>query len=162
MTPRASDALSLSTRLLLGFLAGALAVLVFHQLAILAMTQAGIIQGNPYSFRPIKPWNVPALVNSCFWGGLWGCVFALVAARLPRGAAWYAAGFAFGVLGPVLVGWFVVAPIKGNPVAAGWIPARMLNSIIINGLFGLGIAVFYSLLARPIAKRLVGQSKGSH
>jgi hypothetical protein len=142
--------------LLLGFAAGALAVLTFHQLTILAMSAAGLIQGAAYSFQGAPPWGVPRVLNQAFWGGLWGCVFALIAHRLvvhrlpgePKnwGPKGWLAGFVFGVLGPVLVGWFVVAPIKGLPVAAGWVPGRMVNSVIINGMFGVGLAVIWPIL----------------
>ncbi len=42
-------------------------------------------------------------------------------------------GFAFGVLGPVLASWFGVAPLKGTPIATGWVPQRMLAGLLING-----------------------------
>lgn len=68
--------------------------------------------------------------------------------RSPTGCgpkSWFA-GFVFGVLGPVMVGWFVVAPLKGLPVAAGWVPIRMMNSVIINGMFGVGVAAIWPFL----------------
>ena len=60
--------------LVLGFIAGALATLVFHQGMVLILNTAGIIPVQPYSMRPIPPFGVPALLNSMFWGGLWGIV----------------------------------------------------------------------------------------
>lgn len=133
-------------RLALGFAAGALAVFTFHQITILIMSTAGLIQGQAYSFQGAPPWGVPRVLNQAFWGGLWGCVFAMFADRLPNGPKGWLAGFVFGLLGPVMVGWFVVAPIKGLPVAAGWVPTRMLNSVIINGMFGVGVAAIWPLL----------------
>lgn len=134
-------------RLLLGFAAGVLAVLTFHQITILIMSTAGLIQGQAYSFQGGPPWGVPRVINQAFWGGLWGCVYALIADRLPgSGPKSWLAGLVFGVLGPVMVGWFVVAPIKGLPMAGGWVPTRMMNSIIINGMFGVGVAAIWPLL----------------
>lgn len=139
---------SLVSVLVIGFIAGALAVLIFHQVAIWLLTSFGAIQGTPYSLRPIAPFGVPQVINSVFWGGLWGCVFALLADRFPRSWPLWLAGILFGLLGPMLVNWFVVAPIKGQPAAQGFNPARMWPSAIIGGLFGLGTAVFYDLLRR--------------
>lgn len=139
---------SMAGLLLLGFVAGALATLTFHQVTIWLLTALGAIQGNPYSLQPIAPFGVPQVVNIAFWGGLWGCVFALVADRFPRSWPLWLAGLLFGAIAPTLVGWFIVAPLKGQPVASGFNPARMWAGPVINGMFGLGTAVFYDLLQR--------------
>jgi hypothetical protein len=39
---------------------------------------------------------------------------------------------------PTLAGWFVVAPLRGQPIAAGGIPSRMAIGLFVNGLWGLG------------------------
>ena len=49
---------------------------------------------------------------------------------------------------PSLVGWFVVAPLKGQPIAAGWNVARLWIAPVVNGLWGLGTALLYELLTR--------------
>ena len=46
----------------------------------------------------------------------------------------------------VFVSWFVVAPIKGLPIATGWVPLRMLISLLINGAWGIGTVLIFSLL----------------
>lgn len=131
-----------------GFLAGVLAILVFHQGMIFILSQAGMIQGSAYATRPIPPWGVPAILNQMFWGGLWGLVYALVADRWPARGTPLLAGLLFGLLGPQLVAWFVVSPIKGQPIAAGFDPMRMLTGALIQGAFGIGVALFYELLSR--------------
>ena len=65
-----------------GFIGGFLSVLVFHQLFIWAMMQAGWMNANVYSARAIPPLGVPQILSQAFWGGLWGIVFALVVPRL--------------------------------------------------------------------------------
>ncbi|HRJ69255.1 MAG TPA: hypothetical protein PK812_06565 [Beijerinckiaceae bacterium] len=136
-------------KLVFGFLAGALAVLVFHQATIFMLGVLKVIPaGNAWSFRP-NPWRVPVLVNSMFWGGLWGIAYTFVQNRLPR-SRWLG-GFVFGVLGPALVGsWLVVALLKGNPVFAGFAPPRLLIGALINGVFGIGVAVFHDLIGRRL------------
>ncbi|HEY7382756.1 MAG TPA: hypothetical protein VH835_01625 [Dongiaceae bacterium] len=138
--------------LVIGFVAGALAVFIFHQLTILLLSLGAATPGNVYSMRPIPPFGVPAVFNQAFWGGLWGCVFALVADRFPRSWPLWLAGLVFGAVGPTLVGWFVVAPLKGNPVAQGFDAARMWRGPVINGMFGLGLGIFFDLLRRLSAR----------
>ena len=60
-------------------------------------------------------------------------------------------GFTCGVLGPVLASWFVVAPLKGTPIAAGWVPQRMLASVLINGCWGIAMVLIYAGLRRWVS-----------
>lgn len=53
---------------------------------------------------------------------------------------------ALGALALPMVGWFIVAPLKGQPLAAGWNTSRMGLSMLSNGMWGLGTVVFYRLL----------------
>ena len=153
MTPTGPGLRPLPMVLLLGFAAGALATLTFHQLTVWLLTLTGMSEGSPYSLRPVAPFGVPQVINAAFWGGLWGCVFALLADRFPRSWPLWLTGLLFGMLGPTLVGWFVVNPIKGRPVANGFVPARMINGPIINGMYGVGTALFYDLLRRWTQRR---------
>jgi hypothetical protein len=49
---------------------------------------------------------------------------------------------------PTLVGWFVVAPLKGQPMAAGFVPSRMWLGPVINGVWGLGTGIGLALARR--------------
>jgi hypothetical protein len=146
----------LMRNVVLGFVAGALAVATLHQLMVFLLTQFGMIQGTVYSMRPIPPWGVPAILNQMFWGGLWGILFALVLESVPSARPIWLVGLLFGVIALPIVGWFVVAPIKGTAIAAGWVPRRMLVSVLINGGWGIAVAIIYILLARATAS---GRSK---
>ena len=138
---------SVAAVILLGFVAGFLATLTVHQIAIGLLNALGAVPNPPYSMRAIPPLGVPAVLNLAFWGGLWGIVWALVADRLPRRWPLWLAGLVFGALAPTLVGWFVVAPIKGQPVANGFNLARMWIGPLVNGVWGLGTALIYSFLS---------------
>jgi hypothetical protein len=139
---------SIATVILLGFVAGFLATLTVHQLTIGLLHMLGATQNPPYSMRAIPPLGVPSVLNLAFWGGLWGIVWALVAERMPRRWPLWLAGLIFGALAPTLVGWFIVAPIKGQAVANGFNPARMWIGPLVNGVWGLGTALIYDLLRR--------------
>ena len=69
-------------------------------------------------------------------------------------------GLGVGLLS-VLVGWFVVAPVKGLPVAGGFVPARMLTTIVINGVWGIGIGLVLSLLMRKVRGRADGPHRAA-
>ena len=139
-----------STRLFLGFIAGALSVLIFHQITVEALYLLGLAPFSAFRVTPVPPFGVPLVVNLCFWGGLWGALFSQVALRLPMRI--WVAGIALG-LTAALVGLFIVAPIKGNPIAAGWQVWPIARSLLINGIWGLGVGLIFPVLApRPLVR----------
>jgi hypothetical protein len=134
-------------RAALGFLSAALAVLIFHQgmVAILYFAQIpGLEAGAPYSLAGVPPLGVPRVVDLCFWGGLYGIVFGLASPVLPRPL--WSTGLAFGVIA-ALVGLFVVAAIKGQPLGGGWVINNWVRSLLINGAWGVGMGIIYPMLA---------------
>ncbi|HEX6979308.1 MAG TPA: hypothetical protein VF342_08410 [Alphaproteobacteria bacterium] len=134
----------------LAFIAGALAVIIFQQILIGLLYLLGVIPGGPFNMRPTAPLGVPQLLSSAFWGGLWGIAFAFAADRVPARAYW-ALALLFGAGLLPAVGWFVVQPLKGQPIASGWQPARMGLSVLINGIWGIGVAIAWRVLRRPSA-----------
>ena len=128
--------------LVAGFVAGFLAVLIFHQLMLGLLHLIGLTAGQPYAMRAVPPLGLPAFLSAAFWGGVWGIVFALVHHRFPRGAAYWVTAFLFGAVLPTLVAWFIVFPLKGMPAGNGWQPAGMLTGILVNGAWGIGTAFF--------------------
>lgn len=134
----------------LGFVAAVIAVLVAHQLMVLALYLIGWVPNAPYSFRP-NAWGVPQIINGMFWGGLWGIAFAFAAPKIPIAATWLK-GIVLGLLGPLLIGgWIVMAAIRGQPFFAGFVPMRMLIGALILGAFGLGWIYIYQAIARTRA-----------
>ena len=135
-------------RALLGFIAAALSVLIFHQGMVGALHALAIpgleIARTPYNLAPIPPFGVPALASLCFWAGLYGAAFGLVAPRLTL--PFWLAGLLTGVIA-VLVGMFLVAAIKGNPIAGGWVWNNWVRGLLINGCWGLGLGLIYPMLA---------------
>lgn len=132
----------MTRQLTFGFVAGALAVLVFHQTMILALHLMGFAPNFPWSLRSIAPFGVPALLNQMFWGSLWGVGFAAVASRIPV-ANDLARGAIYGLLGPWLLGNGILVPLfKGGTYLWGLNPQNMWRGALIGAAFGLGIAVF--------------------
>jgi hypothetical protein len=142
-------------RIVLGFLAGAIAVLIFHEGVIYLLGTAGYIANRAWSMTPqIPPWGVPRLINNVFWGGLWGSLFALLYAWIPGGMAWLK-GLVYGLFIAVISNWFLLPLIRGRYFGvgdtaffSGWDAQRMLITIAIVCAFGLGLGIIYGLV-RP-------------
>jgi hypothetical protein len=135
-------------KLFYGFVAGFLAVLLFHQPTLAILTELGVAKASVYSARPTAPFGVPQVVSIAFWGGIWGIVFAAIEHRLPRRALYWVYAFGFGAIFPTLVAWFVVAPLKGLPAAGAWQSARMITGLVINGAWGVGTALLLAVADR--------------
>jgi hypothetical protein len=133
--------------LLVGALAGAAAVIVFHQSAAALLHALQLTPRAAYSFSPTQPFGIPQLWSLAFWGGVWGIVLAAALARLD-GARLIVAATLFGAVAPTLVAWFVVAPLKGQPIAGGWAPAAMAIGPIVNAAWGLGTGIGLHLFGR--------------
>jgi hypothetical protein len=130
-----------------GFVAGAIGVLVFHQAIILLMYLAGLLPSPPYSMRATEPFGVPQVLSSAFWGGLWGIVLVWFMSTLRWADRLWVAVLFGGVL-PTLVGILVVTPLKGGDPAARLQVAMLLRGFVINGAWGLGTALTYRAVRR--------------
>lgn len=122
------------------FIAGAVAALLFQQGTIAILNALGYAP-PPFSYTRTRPLNVPMVWSLVFWGGVWGLVYGFVESKFPDGILYWIAAFLFGAIFPVLVLWFVVFPLKGQPVAAGWDTTRMLVQVLHHGMWGLGTGI---------------------
>jgi hypothetical protein len=141
-------------RALLGFLAGAIAVVIAHQVMVLLLYLIGQIPNPPYSFRGNQI-GVPLLINQMFWGGLWGVLYGFIVGSFP--AAWptWMNGLVFGLGVHSIIGNWVVVPLIRNlfvavpqPLFSGWVPLRMLIGVLIGTAFGMGVAYVFAALTR--------------
>ena len=148
-----------------GFIAGAVAVLVFHQVGFLVLTQLGVLTAKTYSLAPTPPWGVPQVISSAFWGGVWGVVasfvlrrrpgvFASVVLRQRAGGANPLAWIVFGGTLPVLVAWFIVQPLKGLPAGGGFHMPAVLAVPLVHAFWGFGMWVVMQVL-RQLSGRAV-------
>ncbi|MFN3888947.1 MAG: hypothetical protein ACK4MV_01025 [Beijerinckiaceae bacterium] len=125
----------------LGFVAGALGVLFFHQ--IMGWFISGRIPWSNWS--PVPPFAVPVIVNQTFWGGVWGIVFAFFYDRFPKGLAYLVAAFAFGAVFPTLVAWCVIPLIKGGAIGPRGV---WYNGPLLNGAWGFGAGLCLAIFRR--------------
>jgi hypothetical protein len=131
----------------IGFIAGAVAVLIFHQGAVALLGALGMTERVPYTMQATHPFGVPQLWSLTFWGGVWGVLFAALLTRLDGWRLVIASLFLGAVL-PTIVAWFLVAPLKGQAVAAGFVPMGMAFGVIVNAAWGLGTGIGLALFGR--------------
>ena len=120
-----------------GFFAGIIGVLVFHQPALALLHALGITPGTAYAAKATSPFGLPQYASLAFWGGLWGILAAALFRDL-TGARLVGTMVVFGAIAPTLVAWFIVAPLKGLPVAGGFKAAALATGLIVNAAWGLG------------------------
>jgi hypothetical protein len=127
------------------FIAGFLSTLLFHQGLLWLLYAGGFSPRAPWNMTPVPPFHVPAVISLAFWGGVWGMVlWALI--RTSQGGGYWAKALVIGALGPSLVAWFVVMPVKGMGVGGGWDVKVIISSLLLNGAWGLGAALLMRLM----------------
>jgi len=134
-------------RIALAFIAGFLATLIFHQIALTAFHAAGFTSHAAWSMRPVPPFGVPSVISLSFWGGVWGMIMIPVIDRF-RGAAYWIWAIVFGAVLPTLVAAFIVAPLKHQPIPTDGRLKALAIGLTINGAWGLGTAAFYRMFSR--------------
>ena len=150
-----SSSIKLSpTNLLLGFVAGALAVVTAHEAIIYVLWTAKVLPptAQPWSMTAYGPFGVPTIANRMFWGGLLGALFAAIWPILPSSAMWLR-GLIYGVLVVIFSNWLLVPFIKGTvfklpnqALFGGLDPTRMMITLVILCSFGLGLGLIYGML----------------
>ena len=131
------------------FIAGFVSTLVFHQGVLWLLYVSGVSPRAPWNMTPVPPLHIPTVISLAFWGGVWGIVlWALINAS--TGNAYWIRALVIGALGPSLIAWFVVMPIKGMGLAGRWDPKIIVGALLLNGAWGLGVALLMRLLNRVI------------
>jgi hypothetical protein len=129
------------------FIAGFLSTLLFHQGVLLLFNLLGVFNRSPWNMDPVPPLGVPSVISLAFWGGVWGIpIWYLM--RHATGAAYWARAIVFGAIGPTVVAFLLVVPLKGGAFGAGWDPKLWIGGLIVNGAWGFGLALLIRALRR--------------
>ena len=139
----------LTSGIIVPFIAGFLAVLIFHQGVWAIFSAAGKTPAPAWSMDKTGPLGVPSVINAAFWGGIWG--IAMVQFILPLFASslgYWLTCIVLGGLLTSLVALLVVFPAKGRPFAAGWNPAIWIFALLVNGAWGFGLGLFLPFIAQ--------------
>lgn len=133
---------TISTRLSLGFLAGAFSHLIFQGGFGGILYAANLLPGLVWSLAPVEPFGVPRSLNLAFWAGLWGLGYALLEPRLTAHFGRWLGGLVYG-LAPLAGYWFVVLPLKGLGIGGGFHLAMVPIEIGFHAVFGIGVAILF-------------------
>lgn len=130
--------------LLMGFLAAAIAVVTVHEIINFILLQAGLFPRVPWSMEPAAVTGLPQILSDAFWGGLWGVLFALIQGSIPGGSL-TAKGLIFGLVGPALIGVFILVPLLTGrfPLFFGGDPKLIISVLLILGGFGAAMGWLY-------------------
>jgi hypothetical protein len=144
MTHNEGEIMPLWKLAIFGFVAGSIAVAVFHQSLWAVFNLIGLIPPDrpAWPMDPVPPFGVPDVISKAFWGGVWGAALALLIGRLQGGAYW-ASWILIGAVALSLVAFYVVPPIKGQPIPALW--PRFAAALALNGVWGFGTALLLKL-----------------
>jgi len=131
--------------LLLGFIAGFLATLIFHQSLWAIFNTTGVIPPDrpAWPMDPIPPFGAPSVLSKAFWGGVWGLVLTPILIHL-GGASYWVAWIVVGAVALTAVAFFVVPPLKGLPMQA--MGPRFLIGLAVNGAWGFGTGLLLRIL----------------
>jgi hypothetical protein len=125
---------------IIGFIAGALSVFIFHQGAFWIAKELKFLPTvRLYNMAGVAPWGVPAIISAAFWGGLWGIAAAFVAERLPGSLKGVLGWVLFAAIVVTLVNWFVVAPLKGQPIGYGFRTPSLYIVLAVYAVWGFGM-----------------------
>jgi hypothetical protein len=149
-------------RLLLGFVAGFFAVLIFHQLTLWVLWAVGFAPMKPFVMTATKPFGVPVMFSLAFWGGVWGIIFAFIDRAFPKSGGYWVTAFLFGAILPTAFALLVVMPLKGLPMGGGWHMHLVVTALIINGAWGIGTGIFLKLLTHRSHQQVMNHHMGDH
>ena len=136
--------------ILVAFVSGFLSVLIFHQPMLIILKAIALAPDKltPYATASTSL-GVPRVLSLAFWGGIWGLILAVVV-TWTRGLGYWLLGLIIGALGPSLVNWFIVQPLKGEAVGGGWAIPGIATALIVNAAWGLGTVLLFRLLGRNL------------
>ena len=135
---------------IVGFIAGVVSILIFHQGSLWVAQEAGLLKPTLYNMKPVPPWGVPTIVSQCFWGGLWGIAAAFVVERLPGQLKGWLGWTLFAAVVVTLANWFIVAPIKGAPLGYGFRAPGVYVVLVVYAAWGFGMWLIARILRQAL------------
>ncbi len=139
---------TIATRACVGFSAGSIAVLTFHQGLSEVFLRVGLPTHGGFRISPTWPFGLPSIVSLCFWGGIYGIAFAVSVRGRPTSL--WRQGLLMGLLAAA-IGLFIVTPLKGHGIAYHGALWPIGRAMILNLSWGLGMGLLLPLLwPRPL------------
>lgn len=96
--------------MVLGFIAGIIAYVTFHEIINLIFFNAWPNWGRPSWDLSPNAQNIPFLASGALVGGAWGALFPLLFGTHPKGPLTLK-GLLYGLIGPALIGAMIIYPL---------------------------------------------------
>ena len=125
-----------------GFVAGALAMVSFHQPMAAVLHALGSFPVSPFDLTP-KPSGLPAMVQGMMWSGGWGVLLVLLL-RLRPALPLAPAAIVYCSTVPIAFLFLVMATAQGAPPAFGMPIPMALSVVLAHAAWGFGIALWIS------------------
>ena len=139
--------------ILLGFVAGFVSTIIFHQEVLEFLYQMHMLPKKPFSMAPTKPVGVPALISLSFWGGVWGIAGVLFFRKYLKQKRFWLFFTLFGGIFPPLIALCVVFPLKHINLHLILTPAGISFLILVNAIWGFGTAFIFKILSVHLEKK---------
>ncbi len=136
-----------SIRMLLGFFAGFVAVLLFQQPVLALLHGLRITPQAPYSNVTTLPLGVPYVWARAFWGGVFGVILAGIDNRFPAGAGLWKWAAIFGALAPTALEWILTLALRHQPLGGIWTIGTIVSPLLINAAWGVGAEAILSVIS---------------
>lgn len=132
------------------FIAGVLAMLIFHQGLLAALHYLGRTRVSAWDMTPGWPVGLPLLGSWLVWGGIWGVlVWGLI--RNTEAAGYYIGAIILGAILPGVVFLFGIMPLADQALwIAGWDKHFIAGVLLLQAFWGLGLALFMRAFKPPI------------
>ena len=127
------------------FIAGFVSTLVFHQGLLTLFYLAAVVPRAPYDLRAVPPLAIPAVISLAFWGGVWGVAIWPFLKNV-NGPAYWVRAQVISAISSGSVTLFIVSPLKGMSIAGDWNPKVIVTTWLLNGTWGLGMALLMRLM----------------
>ncbi len=141
-----------SVRMMLGFFAGFIAVLVFQQPVLALLHGLHITPQAPYSTEMTLPLGVPYLWARAFWGGVFCVILGGIDYRFPVGLGRFEAAAVYGAVAPTVFEWILTLVLRHQPLGGVWTVGTIISPFIINAVWGVGAEAM--LMAMSLLWRL--------
>lgn len=156
--------MSMLKGIVLGFIAGVIAYVTFHEIVNAIFNNSAIWTGWERPSWDLAPNNqgVPYIVSGALVGGAWGALFPLLFGSMPKGALTFK-GMFYGLIGPAIIGAMIIYPLamqyqsQYEGLAQGLFldgqAAAIVPTLAKYALFGASLGWLYGFFAY---KRLPG------
>jgi hypothetical protein len=141
------DELNPSIRIIIALFAGAFAILTFREPVFALFHAVGLTSRVAYSTDPTAPMSVPQISSDMFWAAVWAIGLAFVTVRRPTGTALFKNSIIYGAAALSIVQWVFIAMAKSLPLFDGGHPGEIITTLVSNGAWGFGTALFLVVLS---------------